>query len=324
MTSSKRQNLLSRAPHRFLNRRLRKLTLSPTFKSRSHGGAFSFYALVALFLICSAALSNFNPSFFSIREFFLNLGAPIFSVLNKPLSSLSSLGRDVKNFMMLSSQLKDLQALENERDSWKAQALSLKHENELFKENFNFIKQEEENFSRFPKAQKWTYVIVSPGGIYGRRTIIEGGKNQGFSKGDTLIHTKGLVGRLVEVGEKASRALLITDMDSRVPIMLESSGHPAILAGDNTHFPQIIRLQDDMEKPLPQEGEVVFTSGVGGIFSPGVPVGTVIIKPDGNYAVSLFVDFDDLEMVGILPSYAPVLEDLSFSLEQVSIKPLKK
>jgi rod shape-determining protein MreC len=121
---------------------------------------------------------------------------------------------------------------------------------------------------------------------------------------------EGLVGRVTEVGERSARVLLITDINSYVPVVLESSRDRAALAGDNSERPRLLFLPNNAK---PQVGERVTTSGHGGVFPAGLPVGVIVSTGDGGVRVQPFVDLDRLENVrlveyglgGTLPVSAP-------------------
>jgi rod shape-determining protein MreC len=77
---------------------------------------------------------------------------------------------------------------------------------------------------------------------------------------------------VIEVGEWSSRVLLLTDINARVPVLLEGSRHRAVLAGDNSDQAKLLYLPPELAV---QVGERVVTSGHGGLFPPGLPVGIV-------------------------------------------------
>ncbi|HQS84645.1 MAG: hypothetical protein B7Y25_07085 [Alphaproteobacteria bacterium 16-39-46] len=310
MSSSKKLGLLSRAPQRFLTRRLRKLTLSPAFRSKVHLGSLSFYGVVVFFLIISSGFFGLIPSFLK-RETLLDITAPLFKGIHKPFEAVRALVGEVKDFIALSSHLKDVHQIEIEKEFWKAQALHLNRENASLRKEVHFGGQEDSIFATFPEIKKTTRIIARSGEFYKHNVIIEGGRNESFLKGDVAVTVKGLIGRLTEVGQRASRLLLLTDIDARIPVFLADSKHHAILMGDGTDFPLLTRLQEDMMKPSPQIGEIVYTSGVGGIFPPNIPIGIIANESDGVFRVHPFVDPESIEMVCVLPSYRPLLEDVS-------------
>src|SRR5436853_3534251 len=77
-------------------------------------------------------------------------------------------------------------------------------------------------------------VIADSGGAYARNVMVNAGRDNGVTRGQAAITGEGLVGRVAEVGSRAARVLLITDLDSRVPVIVDGTGQRAILAGDNS------------------------------------------------------------------------------------------
>ena len=107
----------------------------------------------------------------------------------------------------------------------------------------------------------------------------------------------GAPGRMMTVGKRAARVLLITDLNSRVPVVLADSRARTILVGDNSRRPRLEFLPEGIEV---QPGERVTTSGHAGAFPPGLPVGQVASITDGGVRVQPFVSTDRLEYVRVL------------------------
>ena len=121
-------------------------------------------------------------------------------------------------------------------------------------------------------------VVADAGGVYAKAVLLSLGPNHGLRKGQIALDERGLVGRITEIGSRTARVLLITDMNSRVPVILESSRGHAILAGTNGALP---RLQYWTEGPVPKEGERVVTSAEANAFPANLPVGTVRYNANG-------------------------------------------
>ena len=87
-------------------------------------------------------------------------------------------------------------------------------------------------------------VIANSGGGYVRTVMINAGSEAGLARGQAAITGDGLVGRLTEVGSRAARVLLITDLNSRIPVVVEGSRTSAVLAGDNSERPRLLYVGD--------------------------------------------------------------------------------
>jgi rod shape-determining protein MreC len=117
------------------------------------------------------------------------------------------------------------------------------------------------------------------------------------------VNERGLVGRVIEVGRRSARILLLTDFNSRVPVMVEPSRDQAVLAGDNSRAPGLVFLPIN---PRLSVGDRVVTSGRGGVLPPGLAVGVVSVIADGKVAVTPLVDWDRLSHLRLL-EYGRVL-----------------
>src|SRR5207249_6886308 len=100
-------------------------------------------------------------------------------------------------------------------------------------------------------------VIANSGGGYVRTVMVNAGGEQGLARGQAVVTGEGLVGRLTEVGSRAARVLLITDLNSRIPVVVESTRANAVLAGDNSPRPRLLYVG---ERGAPKIGERILTS----------------------------------------------------------------
>ncbi len=129
-----------------------------------------------------------------------------------------------------------------------------------------------------------------------RNVLVNAGSENGVARGQAALTGDSLFGRVYEVGAWSPRILLITDLNSRVPVIIERSRQRAILAGDNSENPLLWYL--DPVEPL-SVGDRVVTSGEGGVFPPGVLVGAVILTEHGAPRVAPFVRFAEVEFLRI-------------------------
>lgn len=139
-------------------------------------------------------------------------------------------------------------------------------------------------------------VIADGGGSFVRTALLNVGTKDGVKKGQAVIGEGGYVGRVAEVGVRAARILLVTDLNSRLPVMLQEGGHRAVLTGDNSPFP---RLEYLTGAARPAAGMHVVTSGDGGQFPAGIPVGE-IVSTDGVIRVRPVVDLGRLDFLRVM------------------------
>lgn len=117
-------------------------------------------------------------------------------------------------------------------------------------------------------------ITAATSGSVVRTAVIAAGTRDGVGVGMPVIAANGLIGRIIETGSHAARVLLLTDPASRVPVVVQRTGQAALAVGRNL---PMLELDDRVgaEEPL-QRGDRLVTSGDGGVFPPGVPVGLVI------------------------------------------------
>ena len=125
--------------------------------------------------------------------------------------------------------------------------------------------------------------------------IINSGSNKEIKNGMAVLDGKNFVGRIVDVNFFSSRVLLVTDLNSKIPVSIEPSGHQAILSGHGTKEPTLEYLP---KNHTVQSGNKVYTSGKEGIFSPGIPIGEVRMDAEKIF-VSLFSDISQIMFVNI-------------------------
>ena len=125
--------------------------------------------------------------------------------------------------------------------------------------------------------------------------IINIGSNKGIKNGMAVLHGKNFIGRIVDVNFFSSRVLLVSDLNSKIPVIIEPSGNHAILSGSGTNITNLIYVPDNHSI---QDGDKVYTSGKEGIFSPGIPIGEVK-KEKELFKVNLFSDLSQITFVNI-------------------------
>ena len=125
--------------------------------------------------------------------------------------------------------------------------------------------------------------------------IINMGSNKKIKNGLAVLDRKNFIGRIVDVNFFSSRVLLVSDLNSKIPVIIEPAGYHAILSGTGKVKPILEFLP---ENHTVQSGNKVYTSGREGIFSPGIPIGEVMME-DKNVLVSLFSDLTQVTFVNI-------------------------
>ena len=154
------------------------------------------------------------------------------------------------------------------------------------------------NYEIPPEAQYITFrIIAEEGDAFSHSVIAYIGESEDVKKGQVVLSDRGLVGRIDSVGHMYAKILLLTDINSRIPVMVEKTRVRGILAGDNTSSPKMIFIPLDAEIKV---GDRIVTSGVAGVFPAGLPVGRVFSVDKKNVIIKPYADLDGLEYVRIV------------------------
>lgn len=225
-----------------------------------------------------------------LRTSAMDAFAPVLDAVSAPIEGIAEIIGSVHELAVLRDESARLR-VENERLlKWEAVARRLETENRAFRSMLNFVPQQA---FRYISAR----VIANSSGPFVRSMVLDAGARDGIKKGQAAISGEGLVGRVSEVGENTSRILLVTDLNSRIPVRLETGRDNGMLAGDNTDQPSLIYLPPTAR--LVADDRVV-TSGDGGVFPPGLAVGKVLAAVDGVIRVQPLVNWNRLEYVRII------------------------
>ena len=216
--------------------------------------------------------------------------APIMDVLSRPAAAVNDAVKTVRGLADLRDENIRL-ARENERLLvWQEAARRLASQNQALQSLLDFKPD--------PNSQSIaTRVIADSGGAFVRSIVVNAGNRDGVRKGQAAVSGSGLAGRVATAGYRSARILLITDINSRVPILIESSRDRAILSGDNSGMPRLTFLPANASI---KAGDRVITSGHGGVFPPGLQIGQVLPSGDGVMRVKPNVSFDQLEFVRLI------------------------
>ena len=116
-------------------------------------------------------------------------------------------------------------------------------------------------------------------------------------KGQVALSDKGVVGRVDKTGGRYAKVILITDINSKIPVMIENTRMRGILSGDNTSVPKLIFVPLDAKIEV---GDRIVTSGVAGVFPAGLPIGKVVGIRKNEITVKPFSSLDQLEYIKLV------------------------
>ncbi len=153
-------------------------------------------------------------------------------------------------------------------------------------------------------------LVLDSGGPFTRTLVANAGADHGVRVGYIAVNENGLIGRVVSVGRRSARVLMVDDYNSRIPVMGEASRVRAVLAGQATRPPDLYTHPFQMQAPRLdfivgaqslRESERIITSGDGGLFPRGIPVGVARSSGDGQWRVALAASQRPIDFVRILP-----------------------
>jgi rod shape-determining protein MreC len=222
---------------------------------------------------------------------------PALGVVVEPINASRRLAAQIGELFALRQENAHLRAQNERLLAWQDRARQLALENAALRQLLNL------EAGVAPPTTVAARVVADAGGPFVHTVLVDAGAERGVVKGMAAVNERGLVGRVIEVGRRSARVLLLTDFNSRVPVMVEPARDQAILAGDNSREPGLVFLP---LHPRMAIGQRVVTSGRGGVLPPGLAVGRITTIDDDKVAVAPVVDWERLEYVRLL-EYSRVL-----------------
>jgi len=226
-----------------------------------------------------------------------DLLAPALDLVAQPIEASRRLARSVGELVALRAENAELREQNARLLEWQSAARQLAVENASLRQLLHGVPEDQH------PTVVTARVVADSGGPFVQTVLVNAGTEQGVAKGMAAVNERGLVGRVIEVGRRSARVLLLTDFNSRIPVMVEPSRDQAILAGDNSSQPGLVFLPLN---PRLSVGDRVVTSGRGGVLPPGLAVGVVSAIGEQKVTVAPLVDWNRLAYLRLL-DYAPVL-----------------
>ena len=193
-------------------------------------------------------------------------------------------------YFFTASENRKLRRELDEMRSWRDTAIGLKEQNDRYQALLGLKLNP-------PIPMVAARVVADSRGPFANARIADTGRSRGVTVGNPVVSERGLVGRVAGVTNSASRVLLLTDIASRTPVMINRTNARAILTGDGGPNPKLEYLRrDDSVKA----GDLVVTSGDGGVLPRGLPVGVAVKDILGNWRVALAADNASINFVQII------------------------
>ena len=247
-------------------------------------------------------------------------GRKMFDVADKPvagvLSAPSHWGRVISeyvgDYLFAAAENHQLRQQVAELKQWRDLAIALQDTNRRYQAVLG-LKTDP------PIPMVTGRVVLDSRGPFANTRLADVGAEKGVKVGNPVMSDRGLVGRVVGVSGGASRVLLLTDVASRTPVLVARTDARAILLGDGGSNPRLGYLRG--QEPV-RDGDRVLTSGDGGVFPRGLPVGVAAKGLDGQWRVRLDADLTAIDFIRVLEfqDFTQFVDEKQ--LEKTSLPPL--
>ena len=235
-------------------------------------------------------LSNLNFKF--IKEIRVGINEFIYRssyFVSIPENKLEEIKIKLKEHFALYDDYKNIK---NELNDLKQNNLSINYfklENEKLRRLIN------ENIS---SNEILARVIIDKDSPFLKSIIVNKGSKDKVEIGMSIMDKNFLVGQIIEVNFTSSRALLLTDLNSKIPVIVQPPAFQAVASGTGKNYGVIEYTKDEIIEDLRKKDRIVYTSGQGGLFKPGIPIGKIF--KNSNNEIIFFSDFSQLDYVKIV------------------------
>ncbi len=194
------------------------------------------------------------------------------------------------NVIEYSSFFKTYQLNKEELENLKSKEIS----NEIIISENNELKKLIDDY-KFSSNKILAKVIVDHNSPFLKTIIINKGSYDNIKIGTNIYDKSYLVGRVIDVNYKSSRVLLLSDLNSNVPVSITPGNVQAIIIGDGKDSGEIRYIKDNLIEDI-QDQSIAYTSGTGSLYKSGIPIG-VVDNNNNNFAINFFSDFGQLKYV---------------------------
>ena len=263
--------------------------------------------------IRSAFLKKANKQRFSlIGLIFFSIGLILFSKINLPFTNYLNIGLNeivyrssfiisfpekkilqfkdiIKNHYILYDNYDEIKNELEKLKSEKLEIIFLEEENKRLKKTIDeYIYNSEELVAK---------VLIDKDSPFLKSIIVNKGSKDSVKLGMAVLDGNYLVGKIVEVNYSTSRALMISDLNSKIPVSIEPGNIQSILSGTGKRNGKIEYVESEI---LIDDGSIVYTSGSGNIFKSGIPIGIFNKNENISEEVKFFSKLTQLTFVKLV------------------------
>ena len=268
------------------------IAIRSAFLKKSYQQKFSLLTLIFLSLTI-LLLGSFN--FKVIQYIKIGIKEVVYRssfVVSIPENYIKKLNFQLKDHLNLYENYKKNEVLLNDLRKKKLTNEFLALENEKLRNLINESVKSEDIYAK---------VLVDKDSPYLKSIVLNKGSKNNVKLGMAIVNDSYLVGKIIEVNYTNSRALLLSDLNSKIPVLLEPIDIHAVLSGTGKNYGIIEFTKEEYDKEVNSNEIIVYTSGYGGLFKPGLPVGKIINNDNSKKnIVNFFSDFGQLDYVKIV------------------------
>jgi len=246
-------------------------------------------AVGCILLLISDARAQNSP-YQPVRAGVETVAGPVGGVFAAPVRWFGHASDYIGGYFFAVSENRRLKRELAELQPWRDQAIALKNVNARYEAMLG-IRPEP------PVEMRTARSITDTRGPFSNARLLDVGAAKGVKVGNPVINEHGLVGRVVGTSSNVSRMLLLTDVASRTPVLVDRTDARALLTGDGSGNP---RLEFVRGVGSVQAGDRILSSGDGGGFPRGVPIGVAAKGIDGSWRVKLFSDRGAIDYVRVM------------------------
>ena len=265
------------------------IAIRSAFLKKKDKQKFSLLTLIVLSIFV-IILSNFN---FKVIQFLkLGINEVIYRssyVLSIPENKIQEIISDIRSHIDIYENHKKKIIKEENIDQIKLLNNFLTAENKKLRELIDESISSEEIFAK---------VLIDKNSPYLKSVVLNKGTKDNVKIGMAVVDEVYLVGQIIEVNFTNSRALLLSDLNSKIPSVLEPDDIQAVVSGTGGSFGTIEHTKQDYKDSLENRDIIAYTSGLGGLFKPGIPIGKIDKNSLGK--INFFSDFTQLNYVKIV------------------------
>ena len=263
------------------------IAVRSAFLKKSNKQQFSLLALI-IFSIVLIFLSNLN--FVGIKYIKIGVNEATYRLSAIVSYPEKKLNESINFFTEYFHVYKENQNLKDQVNK-----LNIDRYNYIFLENENKKLKELIGEDQYSVDGIISKVLIDKDGKFLKSIILNRGSKNGIIKGMVVLENDYLVGQIIEVNYTTSRAILVSDLNSNIPVVLEPGSFQSILSGSGKNYGKI---KYSKNKLILDENTIVYTSGSGGNFRAGLPIGKINNDIE-EFAVEFFSDLSQLSYVKI-------------------------